>query len=327
MAKRLSLEDKLSRLGEIEKTETETLSPEAIQELRKALGGANNFLVAKAAQVTATCGATDLIPRLVAAFDRFMAKPAKADKGCQAKTALIQALNRLGYEESTPFLQGIRRIQMEPVWGGQEDTAADLRSNSASGLVRLGYADVFFELTTLLVDQELQPRLMAVKALTHLGTEASELLLRLKVLAGDQDPQVLADCLTGLMTIDAVRSLSFVAQFLNATNFLIAEGAALALGGSREPAAFKILHDQWGQTLDPEFRKTLLLTIGLIRRDVSFDFLLEVIQDEHQDYAATAIEALSIYKNDAPSREKIQQAIAARDEAAISALARQFELL
>ncbi len=43
------------------------------------------FLVSKAANAASKPGMKDLLPNLVEGLDRFMAKPAKEDKGCTAK--------------------------------------------------------------------------------------------------------------------------------------------------------------------------------------------------------------------------------------------------
>src|SRR6266566_3450965 len=77
-----------------------------------------------------------LVPDLLAALDRFFLDPVKSDPQCWAKNALVQALATLGHEEAAVFVRGLRHIQMEPVWGGQEDTAAALRGNSALALVQ-----------------------------------------------------------------------------------------------------------------------------------------------------------------------------------------------
>ncbi len=73
------------------------------------------------------------LPDLLAAFRRFLADPSK-DKGCLAKIAIAEALTRLEHEEAEIFLEGIRHMQREPVWGGTEDTAAWLRGLCAIGL-------------------------------------------------------------------------------------------------------------------------------------------------------------------------------------------------
>jgi HEAT repeat protein len=315
MAKRLTTEEKLTRLGEIGKN---PLSEEGIQEIRKSLSSANNIIVAKAAKIVAKCHITELLPNLAEAFDRFIKKPAKTDKGCFAKTAIIQALDSLEYNESELFLQGIHYVQMEPVYGGQQDTAAELRGKCVFALARIEPPEVFFELTPLLTDSELQPRIAAVKALTYLVSEKSELLLRLKILTGDKAPQVLHECFAGLMSIEPSRSMDFVAKYLNSPDLLIAEGAALALGESREPQAFHILRNHWKDSINHEFQEMLLLPIALTRCDEAFEFLLDVIRHEYRDKAVGAVRALKVYDDNHDQRKRIYQTVLARDDAKIS---------
>jgi hypothetical protein len=45
-------------------------------------------------------------------------------------------LNKIEYDKEEVFLSGIRFVQMEPRWGGEEDAAAQLRGSAAFGLVR-----------------------------------------------------------------------------------------------------------------------------------------------------------------------------------------------
>ena len=162
MARRMSIEDRLARLKELESV---PLSASVTKELSKVLSGANSVLVARAALVVERRSITDLVPNLVAAFNRLINKPAEADKGCLAKIAIIEALNNLGYDEEEVFLQGIHHIQKEYSYGGPVDTAAELRGKCAFALVRIGYAEVLFELIALLVDPEPHARKAAAKAL------------------------------------------------------------------------------------------------------------------------------------------------------------------
>jgi hypothetical protein len=322
MAKRLSTQEKLAKLG---KLADQPLSEDSIKEIRKALSSANNLVVAKAAQVAAKCQRTDLIPELIVAFERFMQKPVKTDKGCFAKTALVEALDTLEIREYDVFLQGIHHIQMEPAYGGHEDTAANLRARCALALARCEYPDIFFELTTLLADPEPQPRIAAIKALTYLNEEKSELLLRLKALTGDKEPQVLSECFSGLISIAPAHSLPFVAGFLENSDLLIAEGAALALGESREMQAFKVLQDQWEDSIDREVKEMLLLPMALTRCDDAFKYLLDIVACEYQGYAAAAVKALKVYADNDAQREKIRNVVASRPETLISeTYAREF---
>ena len=315
MAKKESTQEQLAKL---EKLRTGPLSDEAILILQKSLTSSNNAVVAKASRLIAEHGFSDLSPQLVKAFARFMDKPERKDKACLAKTAIIETLDQLGYRDTDIFRQGTRHVQLEPIFGGHEDTAANLRAQSALALARLDDEDLFFELPALLIDPEAAARLAAVKALIYFSSEKSELLLRLKALTGDREQQIFSECLAGLMLIHPERSLDFVTSFLVSSDFNVVESAALALGESRLPQAFHILHTHWENSIDREFKKMLLLPMALIRSGVSFDFLCDVLHDEYVEYAVAALLALKVYANDSEQRETIRQVVEARAERNIS---------
>jgi len=94
----------------------------------------SNLLVAKAAKLAGEAGIESLEPQLVAAFHRFMKNPAVTDKGCEAKTEIVRALEAMGAAEPEVFLAGIRHVQMEGAYGPPIDTAVGLRAASAMGL-------------------------------------------------------------------------------------------------------------------------------------------------------------------------------------------------
>ena len=82
--------------------------PEATRdELRKALDERNSYLVARAATIIAELNLADLIPDLVAAFERFFVDPVKSDPRCLAKTAIANALKDLGERDPEPYVRGI----------------------------------------------------------------------------------------------------------------------------------------------------------------------------------------------------------------------------
>src|ERR1035438_2125663 len=107
---------------------------EALAALKKALSDRVNLIVAKAAKIAAEMRLHDLLPDLLRAFDRLFEKPAERDPQCWGKNAISKALVALDHRHSAPFLRGIRHIQMEPVWGGEADTAATLRGTCALAL-------------------------------------------------------------------------------------------------------------------------------------------------------------------------------------------------
>src|ERR1700738_53126 len=91
--------------------------------IRKSIAGKSNFLTAKAARLVEENQLADLVPELIAAFERFFANAEKTDPQCWAKNALSRALSKLGCRDKDVFLRGLHHHQMEPVWGGRSDTA------------------------------------------------------------------------------------------------------------------------------------------------------------------------------------------------------------
>jgi hypothetical protein len=92
MARRASLDDKLAALRELR---GRPLDAEEKAELRKRLGDRSNLVVAAAAAIVGENALIELSKDLEAAFDRFLVDPLKDDKLCRAKTAIVQALDRI----------------------------------------------------------------------------------------------------------------------------------------------------------------------------------------------------------------------------------------
>jgi len=315
MAKRVSTEEKLGMLRELEKG---PVSPDMIEELSRAISGANNILVAKASQVAGKRGIIDLIPNMVKAFDRFMKNPIRTDKGCLAKESIIEALDTLCYEEVDIFVRGIKYNQREPSYLGANDTAAVLRGKCAFALSRIGYSEIFFDLCGLLMDSESQSRIAAAITLGNLPRDESELLLRIKILAGDKEPSVLKECFTSLIRINPERSITFIAEFLTPKDTILSELAAFALGESRQESAFEILRKQRENIMYSVFQDMLLLPIAMTRIEEAFEYLLEVIKSDHQESAVEAVKAcLMIYRRD-DCRRRIKEAALSRNEAKVS---------
>lgn len=316
MARRPSLEDQLATLAEFGRAPD---SPESREALQRAISGRNSILVAKAARVAASGRLRDLLDPLAAAFDRFMVHPARSDKGCRAKTAIAHALTELGHMGQDVFLRGLHHVQMEPVYGGRVDTAAELRGTCALGLARTGSPNAPYELTRLLVDPEPQARIGAVRALALFGDERAELLLRLRVLTRDPDADVTAECFSALISLSTDRSVEFVAGFLRVEDAAVATNAAIALGESRSPKALDALRQQWQDEIDVRARGLLLLPIALTRQDQALDFLLEVVTDEPMALAVAALAALRLYTGEPRQLQRIRDAVAARDDPELAA--------
>jgi HEAT repeat protein len=267
---------------------------------------------AKAAEIARARSLEPLVPDLLRAFDRFMARPQKSDPGCVAKTAIVEALARLGHDDPSVFLRGIRHVQKEPVYGGQVDTAVDLRGASAFGLVALGHPAVLYELADLLADAEAPARISAAQALAALGSDEAVPLLRLRALIGDAEPRVLTECLLAILKLQPASGLAFVLRQLDSEDEARALAAAVALGESRLPEACGPLVDWVGRSAGGERRRTGLLALGLLRREEAFDHLLGVLGEARAPTSLDALQALAPARGDERLRARVQAVVEER---------------
>lgn len=322
MAKAPSIEDRLAELATLGKSPD---TSETRKQLRKLLASKTSPVVAKTAAIIAHIEGHDFTPDLIAAFHRFMVDPVKTDKGCAAKTAVVKALLAADCDDEELYRTGIRHVQNEPTWGGRSDTAAPLRALCGLGLVQIGSPDAMNELAALLADKEADARIGAAGALGHCGPTAAP-LLRFKVLTGDEEPAVLAECLTGLMALSSSASYEFVAGFVDPKYPLLYEHAALALAESRLQGVFELLKEKWTATFDREFKQTLLLPIALTRSDETRDFLISILETGELRMSTAAIATLGIYREDATMRKRVEEAIDGPNKVQLlAALRRVFE--
>jgi HEAT repeat protein len=311
MPKSHRLEDTLAALNRLR---DDPSSDAALAQLRQVLKGKSSHATAKAAQIAGESEISALAPDLLAAFEQFMVNPGKSDPNCHAKAAIADALYRMGCEAETVFLRGIRHRQMEPVYGGRIDTAPDLRAACALGLVRMNHPQALVELADLLADPEPRVRAAAAQAVAYHGSDHGVPLLRLKVLSGDEDATVISECLAALLRLAPASSLAFAARLLDAAEPSISEAAALALGGSRLPAAFDVLHQWWDRITDITLRRTALLAIAMLRRDQALDFLIGLINEANGPTAREAIAALAVYRHDDTVRQRVEACVTQRTD-------------
>ena len=285
--------------------------------LQRALAG-HYRVAAKAARAAEDALLYELIPSLESSFTRFLDKPLKNDPSCFAKKALVRALVALDAGNVELFAAGLRYRQLEPVWGGTADTAADVRASCAMGLVASGYPRALVELTALLNDAEAAARMGAVRAIACGNPREAELLLRSKALAGDAEPQVLGECFTGLLAVEPDESLKFVAGYLTHADEAVRELAALALGESGLDGALAPLKSAWsGVLLSEGFRRALVQAAAAHRSEAAFDWLLVIVAESRVPVALTAIEALALYRHNARLMQRLKSALAERGDRAL----------
>jgi hypothetical protein len=280
---------------------------EAVPTLRKAIGNRVNVVAAKAAKIAAERQIRELIPDLLRAFERFFEKPVERDPQCWGKNAIAKALVEMEHRESATFLRGIKHIQMEPVWRGEEDTASTVRGTCILALVAC--SDIAPErtlrcLVDALVDRAPPVRIEAVRGLAQMD---GALLLRLKAHVGDEELDVVGQVFDSILVLEREEGLEFVAQFLSAKNEAVREEAALAMGSSRLPAAVGLLRRAWVATKE----EVLLRAISASRQDDAIAFLLEVVLDGRLRDAQAALAALELHKE---SEEIWNQVEAAKKE-------------
>ena len=260
--------------------------------LRRDLRDASNHVVAKAAAIAGNRYVYPALFDLLAAYDRLFIDAAESDPLVLGKHAIAQALKDLDYRDPSPFVRGLEYF--EPA-RNLEDRAAGLRATCAhalvacdmNGLVRLQL------LVDHLVDVERTVRREVVRAVAQIGGSESVLLLRLKALAGDTDPEVHGECFAALLDLDPRESVAFVARLVASPNERIAVEAAAALAASRAPEALAVARRMWLGELSIEMRRAIVFSCTASPLPQAADFLLSIVADGRAELAVWALSALA----------------------------------
>jgi hypothetical protein len=298
--------ERLSRLREDGPGEATTAA------VRKALADRVGVIAAKGAKIAAELRIDEAIPDLLRAFDRFFDRPVERDPQCWGKNAIAKALTELDYRLSEPYLRGARHVQMEPVWGGQEDTASTLRGICVLGLVTCSDArreDVLRCLVDALTEKAQTVRVEAVRAIAEMGGDEAPLLLRLKARTGDTEPPVVGQVFDSLLRLEGAEAIGFVAGFLDSGGSDVRAEAALALGASRLAGAEEALEKAWERTRDPELRYALARAISTSREERAFAFLLELVKNGRAADASMALEALEIHRESPEIWRRVEETV------------------
>lgn len=310
MAKRVE-----ERIEELKQLRTATTGAEAEPPLRKALQDRSNLVIAQAAKIAGELHKTSLIPDLLAAFSRLFENPVKTDAKCWGKTAIIRALTVLDHSEAAPFLRAAAHVQMEPVYGGQEDSAIHLRASAVLALVQctdLMRPEILRHLVDALADPADTVRIEAVRALEQMNGEESAVVLRLKAHSGDKRAPVVGHVFDSLLALEREGAVEFVARFLKAGNLEVRDEAALSLGASRLPGAVKILIEAWEGTRGRDFASVLARALSSSREETALSFLLNLVRDGSDREAASALEALQLHRDSQEIHKRVEEAKAER---------------
>jgi HEAT repeat protein len=287
--------------------------PAAAAALRKALAGRIGLVVAKAAKVAAELDAREVVPEMLEAFDRMFENPVERDPQCWAKNAIARTLTAMDYRESSPYLRGARHMQMEPVWGGQEDSATTLRGICLLGLVTCSDVPrdtIFRALVDGMADASRDVRAEAARAVAEMGGDEAPLLLRLKARVGDRELPVVGQVFDCLLQLEGAHAVEFLAEFLHSGSEDTRSEAAMALGSSRLPESIEALEKAWDSTRDPDVRYTVARAISAARVERGLSFLLAVLRTCRASDARTALEALSLHRESPEIWRRVEETVA-----------------
>jgi HEAT repeat protein len=309
---------------------------EIVAALRKALQDRNNYLVSKAAAIAGDLRLEELTPDLIAAFDRFFPDPVKqdsvkqdpvkSDPQCWAKNAIAKALKDLGCRQASVFLRGIDYVQLEPVWGGSSDSAITLRGACTLALIdcQLDDLEILTHLADRLADKEKSVRVDAALAVAQFGREEGAPLLRLKLLLGDREPEVIGQCCASLLSLAPRQALPLLQRLLDPKSSHAEEEvrieAASALAASSEPEAIELLKTCWKGKVSADVRRAILISLGASPLRSAAEFLLAVISEPSAEWAAEALSALASSRFHEEMREAARSAVESRGDAGLRQL-------
>lgn len=285
-------------------------SPQAVSALRKSLADRSNRVVAKAAEIIGAAENNQFVDDLMEAYRRLLVEPAKSDPGCLAKTAIAEALVKLECRDIDFYRSGIQYVQYEPVWGGDADAAAQLRAVCAAGLVLCAsLIEALERFAELLTDRCKTARMGAARAIASLGRPEGGPLVRLKLLLGDKEPEVIGECCSALLQLAPETGLSLVLNRLTSPDPDVAVQVALALAETRQRKALEPLCTAWRRQTDAEARSGMLIAIGLMRLPEANDFLLALVRGTDARAAAGALRALKVHGKSGDLRQQVEAAV------------------
>lgn len=172
---------------------------------------------------------------------------ADLDPLCLGKLELVKLLRTL----ESPPLEAFERLvayrQLEPVWGGREDTAGNLRIQALRGFCEhplARNAQVLNVLAEALVDANPRVRVEAAQLLGQSGLEGASAVIRLKLRLGDAEPEILGHLLRGLVVLEGEAGLAYCAALLEQQSPLATE-AWFTLANWPHRRAMDLLEAAW----------------------------------------------------------------------------------
>jgi HEAT repeat protein len=300
MSGRQSIDERLLQLRQA----GDESDPARVRELvSKGLADRSNLIVAQAARLVIELELREFIPDLIAAWERLSKAddPIKADKGCTAKSVLIEALGQFDHDDPDLYLAAIAYRQREPMWPKDEDTAESVRGGAAFALARSRRISIVSKLTAFVDllyagNQSRSDAINAARAIADTGSEVAIPVLRQMLLSGHGDAEAQGACMSGLLSLAADESIPLVARYLKHPVEEIALEAAAALGICGRPKAVEAIIRHLNSVSDRELRRSLLISIGLARDPLAVNFLISHLESNEDSQATLqALQPACIY--------------------------------
>jgi HEAT repeat protein len=296
------VEERLHAVVELGKSAPPTLA----MELRPFLRDKAGIVAAAAATIVADHELRGLEKDLEESFLRFLVDPVKTDPGCRAKLAAAEALRKLDVRAPDVYARGIAVRQLEPTFGPPIDTAAAVRVCCAAALLETRHTLALLDVGPLLADPEPNTRAGVAAVLGNVGGEACEALLRLKVRAGDPEPQVLGACMQGLLAASFERGFPFVRGAIEGADEEVVRLALLAMGESRDERALPALREYAESAGERDVRTTALLALSISRLPAASEYLLQLVEEAPERRALEALAALESQRFDAALMDRLR---------------------
>ncbi len=298
MAKRSSaFDDKLERLRAIRSSGGAAASTE----LERLLGDESPFVASLAAEIVTEQERKLLASAIGRTFRRVFGNE-QPDRGCTVALACLKALEVFEVRDADLYTGALGMVRREPVGMDVVDVAMGVRIQAAYALARTEGIAATLTIMKLLGDPEPDVRAGVAEALGAIGSEAATAALYAKLLARDEDPNVMGALMRVLLRNNPAFFFPVVVSHLDDANETVAELAAVALGESRMPGALAPLSSR-AAAISPRRLPSLLIAIALLRSDEAADYLAGLLASAKPAVALQAVGALKLFR-DSPSLEK-----------------------
>lgn len=210
---------------------------------------------------------------LLAAFRRLLKDPSKRDPGATGKTWIAKAV--LSGRDDEILQLGAACVQLDPAWGPPEDVSTELRSLCTLELVARGAREAPAFLAQRLSEAPVICRVAGARGVAAWNDPQLGALLRLHLLRGEDEPEVLSECFDALLELDDDNE-AFVLDFLDHEG-TESDCALLSLAGSRRIDADRV--SRWlDLRVRPERRRVGMIALALLRTDEGREALEHLAQ-------------------------------------------------